>query len=273
MGGLNSLNFSNQDLRNRSFRGRNLSGADFKGSDIRGCDFGHAQLVGANFERARTGQTRRQVFLPLVVAGAFALALAYGLSQMVFGALGQTPEQSAWMSVVMLHIFAGVAGVGSASRALCGWGVRVGRAGIYLSGVCSAALTGFFYLGSYFDQNPQAAIAGAVAGAGLAVVFSLMAKQPMGVIIPAMGAVAAYGFSFLVWTAAIAHVSAGQYIWGICLGALSLVYGGFAICSLQTVGHGASQLIGTSFRGANLTNARFDQGNLKSTDFSQAIGR
>lgn len=272
MGGLNSLDFSNRDLRNRSFRGRNLSGADFRGSDIRGCDFGHAQLVGASFERARTGQTRRQVFLPLVVAGVFALALAYGLSQMVFGALGQTPEQSAWMSVVMLHIFSGVAGVGSASRALFGWGV-IGRAGIYLSGVCSAALAGFFYLGSYFDQSLEAAIAGAVAGAGLAVVLSLVAKKPMGVITPAMGAIAAYGFSFLVWTAAIAHLSARQYIWGVCLSALSLVYVWFAICSLQAVGLGVSQLIGTSFRGANLTNAQFDQGNLKNTDFSQAIGR
>ncbi|MBD1919226.1 MULTISPECIES: pentapeptide repeat-containing protein [Cyanophyceae] len=273
MGDLDSLDFSNRDLRNRSFRGRNLSGADFEGSDIRGCNFGHAQLVGANFERARTGQTRRQVFLPLVVAGAFALALAYGLSHMVFGALGQTPEQSAWMSVVMLHIFSGVAGVGSASRALFGWGGRVGRAGMHLSGVCSAALVGFFYLGNYFDQSLKAAIAGAVAGAGLAVVFGLMAKKPMGVIIPALGAIAAYGFSFLVWTAAIAHLSARQYIWGVCLGALSLAYVGFAICSLQALGHGVSQLIGTSFRGANLTNAQFDQGNLKNTDFSKAIGR
>lgn len=272
MGGLNFLDFSNRDLRNRSFRGRNLSGADFRGSDIRGCDFGHAQLVGANFERARTGQTRRQVFLPLVVAGTFALALAYGLSHMVFGALGQTPEQSAWISVVMLHIFSGVAGVGSASCALFGRGV-IDRAGMYLSGVCSVALIGFFYLGSYFDQNIKAAIAGAVAGAGLAVVFSLIAKKPMGVFIPAMGAIAAYGFSFLVWTAAIAHLSARQYIWGICLGALSLVYVGFALYSLQAVGYGVSQLVGTSFRGANLTNAQFDQGNLKNTDFSQAIGR
>ncbi|MEP0948469.1 MULTISPECIES: pentapeptide repeat-containing protein [Cyanophyceae] len=192
---------------------------------------------------------------------------------MVFGALGQTPEQSAWISVVMLHIFSGVAGVGSVSHALVGRDVSASRAGLYLSGVCSAALLGFFYLGSYFDQNLKAAIAGAVAGAGLAIVFSLMAKRPMGVFIPAMGAIAAYGFSFLIWTAAIAHLSARQYIWGVCLGALSLVYVWFAICSLRAVGHGVSQLIGTSFRGANLTNAQFDQGNLKNTDFSKAIGR
>ena len=272
MGGLNSLDFSNRDLRNRSFRGRDLSGADFRGADIRGCDFGHAQLVRANFERARTGQTRRQVFLPLGVAGGLALALAYGLSHMVFGALGQTPEQPAWMSVVMLHIFSGVAGVSSASRALVGWGV-IGRAGLYLSGACSAALIGFFYLGSYFDQSLKAAIAGAVAGAGLAIVLSLMAEKPMGVIVPAMGTMAAYGFSFLVWTAAIAHLSARQYIWGVGLGALSLVYVGFALCSLRAVGYGVSQLTGTSFRGANLTNAQIHQGNLKNTDFSKANGQ
>jgi uncharacterized protein YjbI with pentapeptide repeats len=273
MGDLGSLDFSNQDLRNRSFRGRNLNGADFRGSDIRGCDFSGAQLVGANFERARTGQTRRQGFLPLVVTGACALALAYGLAQMIFAALGQTPEQPTWISVVMLHIFSGVAGAGSASGALLGWLSRAGWAGMYLSGVCSAALTGFFYVGSYFDQSLEAAIAGAVAGAILTAILGLTVRRQIGILFPAMGAVAAYGFSFLMWTTAIAHLNAAQYVWGFCLGALSLVYVGFVICSLRGIGHGISQLMGTSFRGADITNAQFDQANLGKADFSGVRGR
>ncbi|MFB8790512.1 MAG: pentapeptide repeat-containing protein [Potamolinea sp.] len=60
------LNFTNQDLRNRSFKGQNLIGADFSGCDIRGCNFSYALLQGANFERTKAGQTPRQ-FIPLVV--------------------------------------------------------------------------------------------------------------------------------------------------------------------------------------------------------------
>jgi hypothetical protein len=272
MNDLDPLNFSNRDLRNRSFRGKNLNGVDFSGADIRGCDFSYSRLVGANFERARAGQTSRQVLPPLLIAGILALVSANGVARLIFASLGQTPAQASWFSVMMLHIFSGVSGIGSASRVLLGLDSRVGKVAMYLSGICSGALMTFFYAGSYSGNNSQTAIAGAIVGAGFVAILNLIVRRPMAILVLAMGAVAAYGFSFLIWTVASACFSTERYEWGICSGALSLVYVWFVICSLRTIGHEISQLIGTSFQGADITNTQFDQADLKNTDFSRVIG-
>lgn len=58
---MHPLNYSNQNLQNRSFKGQNLSGVDFSGSDLQGCDFTGANLTAASFKWARTGQSSRQV--------------------------------------------------------------------------------------------------------------------------------------------------------------------------------------------------------------------
>jgi uncharacterized protein YjbI with pentapeptide repeats len=56
------LDFSNQDLRNRSFKGQNLAGANFRKADIRGCDFSTANLNGADFSGVIAGQSKKQIF-------------------------------------------------------------------------------------------------------------------------------------------------------------------------------------------------------------------
>lgn len=267
-----SLNFSNRDLRNRSFRGKNLNSANFSGADIRGCDFSRAQLVAANFERARAGQTQRQRVLPILSAGILAIVSANGIAQLAFASLGQTPAQSAWFSVVLLHLFAAVAGVGAASRALLGFNSRAGQIGMYLCGCCSAALVAFFYTGSFSGNSSQAAIAGAIIGAGLMAILNFFARQQMAIPSLTMGAVAAYGFSFLSWTVATTCFLTERHIWGLCAGGLSCLYVWFIVCALRTIGYEISQQIGTSFRSADLTHARFDQANLQNTDFSRVVG-
>jgi uncharacterized protein YjbI with pentapeptide repeats/gas vesicle protein len=67
------LDFSNQDLRDRSFKGReDLAGADFRKADIRGCDFSNANLEGADFSGVTAGKSSKQIFI--VVAGSVAAA-------------------------------------------------------------------------------------------------------------------------------------------------------------------------------------------------------
>ncbi len=48
-------------------------------------------LIDACFERARTGQTRRQRVIFLLLAIGVALVVADAISRLIFGALGQTP--------------------------------------------------------------------------------------------------------------------------------------------------------------------------------------
>lgn len=50
-----SQDFSGQNLRGRSFRGQNLEGANFSYADIQGTDFSNANLRRANFSHAQAG--------------------------------------------------------------------------------------------------------------------------------------------------------------------------------------------------------------------------
>ena len=62
------LDFSNQDLRNRSFKGRqDLAGANFQKADIRGCDFSKANLKGADFSEIKAGRSGKQIFITLLI--------------------------------------------------------------------------------------------------------------------------------------------------------------------------------------------------------------
>ncbi len=47
-----SLNFSAQNLENKSFKGQNLQGANFSKANLRGADFENANLLSANFSHA-----------------------------------------------------------------------------------------------------------------------------------------------------------------------------------------------------------------------------
>ena len=50
-----SSNFQHQNLQGRSFQGQDLSGANFSYADIRGTNFASSILTGANFSHARAG--------------------------------------------------------------------------------------------------------------------------------------------------------------------------------------------------------------------------
>jgi len=69
--------YENANLRGRSFKGENLSGINFSGADIRGANFTNAILTEANFSHARTGLTpSRSIGL---MVGALVLVAISGL--------------------------------------------------------------------------------------------------------------------------------------------------------------------------------------------------
>lgn len=74
------LDFSNQDLRNRSFKGQDLAGANFRKANIRGCDFSDANLEGADFSGAISGQSGKQTFVGFAFAFAFAFVFVFAVA-------------------------------------------------------------------------------------------------------------------------------------------------------------------------------------------------
>jgi hypothetical protein len=267
------LNFANQDLRNRSFKSQNLNGANFSGCDLRGCDFSHALLQGANFERVKTGQTPRQFIPSVVLAGAVALLSVDAFSKMIFGLLGRTPAEGGWSFVIALGVSLAISGTFSGLRVMMRPKSLARRIATIVSGAASAALLGFFYGGSTTDNNVQIAIAGAVLGGVLMALICLRVRRPIvSVAVAAAGAVAGYGFAFFIGATAIAYLSVQKFVWGVFWSALSLGYIGLTMNSLTLLVREIRQGCGTSFRRADLTNAKFDRAILQNSDFSGAVG-
>jgi Pentapeptide repeats (8 copies) len=252
-----NVDFSHQDLRDRSFKGQALMGANFHGADLRGCDFSQAQLTGANFQNIRTGRTLKQVLPSLLLAIATALPLFDAISRLIFAALGQTPEDSGWFYVLLLYGVLGIAGLG--------YDKRLGG----LSAAAAGAIVGFFYAGSWTGNDPKFAAIGAIVCGLLAAGASFW---NWGIVLTTARLIARYGFAFLIATIALNHLST-QNPWGLFWAFLSMLYTQLTITSLLALLRQFKRVVGTSFQSADLTDATFDHAKLSpSTDFSNIVG-
>jgi hypothetical protein len=258
--------WANRNLRHRSFRGQNLTGADFSGSDLRGCDFSKAQLQHANFRQVKAGLTRRQLGVQIAIALGVALWMGHIVSQLVISSLGQTMDDRAWQFVVLLYVVLGLAGL---SNALQNRAVLPRRSLAILAGALPVALVGFFYAGTASDNNPTVAAIGAVVGAAIGIAGS---GRRFYVITTAAGAVCAYGFTFWLGSTAIALMTVQRFVWGIPIAILTCCWLWLTWRCCCLILDRIQQTIGTSFRGADLTHAKFDQMPLPNTDFSHAVG-
>jgi hypothetical protein len=258
-----SVNLSNHDLRNRSFRGQDLTGIDLENSDLRGCDFSHAQLVGANLQNIRTGRTLKQVLPFFILAILVALPLFDAISRLIFAALGQTSEDAGWNYVLVLYGVLGLAGMGQHTSSPF---FRV------IPATASGALLGFFYGGSWTENDPRIAAISAVTVGLIAAGASFWKRSQVMIAITTARAIARYGFAFLVATIAINHLST-RNPWGLLWSFLAMLYIQFTITALLSLLRQLKRVGGTSFQGANLTDATFDYAKLSpSTDFSNTVG-
>jgi uncharacterized protein YjbI with pentapeptide repeats len=243
-------NFCNANLRGANFKGQDLSGANFSGADIRSANFTDATLRDANFTKAQGGLQRRWMVVQLCLI--VVLAGLSGIMQGFSGALaaawffdGSTDGLIIGCAYVLLLM------VGFAAIALQGLKIRAfGTIVIACASACASAI----------------AIAIAFAGAG-AIAFA------------GAGAIAGTGTGTVAVAGTGADVFAGA---GTVAGAfflLSLYVARqvlkedekFAIVRL--FGLALSALGGTSFCGADLTRATFNQALLKSTNFANSRQR
>ena len=78
-----SQDYSGQNLRGRSFRGKNLEGADFSYADIRGANFTGTNLRGANFTKAKAGLQEQWIVFMLLISCFFSSSI--GLTSALSG--------------------------------------------------------------------------------------------------------------------------------------------------------------------------------------------
>ena len=265
--------FKNQNLQGRSFQQQILNDADFSGADIRGCNFNKAQLAGANFERVKAGLLPQKLMLLSSMTIAIALLVGDALSRLIFGALGQIPNSSAWSFVLILYGVLSLAGASAGISSLNSISLKASRFAGTFSAVLSGALLGFFYAGSASKNNPSLAIAGAISASLVMLAASVFFQQALiRIAIATIATVTTYGAAFLLGATASVSFSADQVAIGITCAIATLVYILLTLNLLKSILRSLKLAATTSFKGANLTNARFDQANLNHTDFSQTIG-
>ncbi|RUT04816.1 hypothetical protein DSM106972_043850 [Dulcicalothrix desertica PCC 7102] len=254
------LNFSNQNLQNRSFKGLNLNGANFSGADIRGCDFSNAQLKDVNLTGAKIGQSPRVFVFVLTIACVVAIITFKAVSEMSFGVLGRTPEESAWSYSVALFVSLGIAGLCASLKRIIKENSIFYRLTTIISGAASGALLGFYYGGSSQGNNPQIAVISAVfASLVMAFVCFKFKTGFVRVVVAVTGCITNYGFAFLLSSLAFAFLSIPNILLGsifICLTLFATASTMF--CLLQAVKEITSVGV-TSFKGADLSNAKFDE--------------
>ncbi len=232
------LNFTNQNLRDRSFKGKNLIGADFSGADIRGCNFHRAQLQDANFNNVRAGKSPRQIaktsailfLITLLFAGTAMITtivvITFAITFFV-GIANINRDTVYWVAVVAIIVFAVAFAIAFTSSCLV-LGKRLTASAITLVLVIAFA-SGF--LGSTFTKI-------LIAGAFTVIADSLRVN---------------------VWLSLIAFLAIEPL----------QIFGSLYLFRITV--NIARNTTGTGFQYADLTNASFRNATLVSCDFSHAI--
>ncbi|MHC5766798.1 MAG: pentapeptide repeat-containing protein [Nostoc sp.] len=277
-----ALDFSGQNLRGRNFKGRkDLAGANFSYADIRGANFTKANLTSANFSHAKAGLQRRwAIFLVLVSC------LLSGLSGFIWELNGNVVSHifdssiykqiAGWITLILLIAFFFVMiykGVGASLRlfvvAFAGAiTISIALVGAF-AGDFAGASAGLFAGGIAVAIVVTTAIAAAIGTAiAITVAGDIAVAGEIAIAIATAIAVVATTFSFSV-AFAIAFTVVGTLL-SIYIGwqAMKGDEKYFFVCNIA-IAFAATG--GTSFRGANLTNADFTQATLKSTDFRNTI--
>jgi uncharacterized protein YjbI with pentapeptide repeats len=272
--------FYQANLRGVVFKGQDLSGQDFGQADIRGANFAKAILVGANFSHAKAGLS--VAWMMGLIAIAVAISLLGGLISGYSAAL----LSNLWIGDAAGFLFGAIALI--SLGALLGIALLQGIGGLLATSAeilaaCLIAIIAFL-------PNSQANLAVDAQFTALAVVGSLAGAGNVAVGVAIARLVPLWNPKFLITLIATLGVLLGIVLgtiqelgYAIALPiALASVLTGEVVGWLAVSGNQKYRLIvslaktlvakgGTSFRGANLTDANFTQAILKNTDLRQAI--
>lgn len=289
-----TLDFSGKDLRGCSFKGKNLTGANFSYADIQGTDFTNAILIGANFRRAKAG-LQRQWIIALAIVSLLLSALSGFIASWAGIFVGNKlidgdPAYVFARRVTIIILFA-VFFFATTRRGL-GAGLRTVALAAVLAAASSAALavaltvTGAGTGTLTGALTGAGALGGALGGAGAwagTLAGTLAVALAVGGAMAVAGAVVGTVAVALAMVVAVAGAGAGTVVVAVAVawaGATTLLGSYFAwralafdqkFALIRRLAVAFAATGGTSFRGANLTNADFTKATLKNTNLSNAI--
>ena len=224
------MDFSGQNLQGRNFRGQDLTGANFSHADIRGANFSNAILKGADFTGAEAGLQKRWIVGQLLLI--FLLSALTGVLQGYF-------------SYFIAYYFPRW------------WASAYDWSGFVFD--LTYTVTYFIIIIATFAAIVrQGFTARALATIGIAVAFAATFAVAVAVAVTVTGEVAAA--VAVAFAAAIAGALLGVYV------AWRSLKGDEKFALVRTIGVAFGAIGGTSFCGADLTDADFSKAILKSGD-------
>ena len=281
--------YENTNLQSQSFKGKDLSDVSFCDSDIRGANFTNTNLTGANFSNVRTGLTPFRTFnliaTSLILVTISGLIVGYSSAFPAFIANLLTEKNIAGKEILItsgllilisfvfiivrkglgssLGIMAIITAVVTAIIAFAGTGNSAITAAAVLQAVIIAmivagVLVTSLALSIFLSITTTKALpipvilalAPAILGAQEGVKGSAAASLSMSLTMTGIVAIALIGLSTYISLQAMADDKKYKLIRSISI----------SLCAS----------FGTSFRGANLTDADFSQATLPHTDFRKA---
>ncbi|MDB9459335.1 pentapeptide repeat-containing protein, partial [Dolichospermum circinale CS-545/17] len=277
--------YNRQNLQGRSFKGQDLTGANFSQADIRGANFTNADLTGAKFNEAIAGT--QKLFITFLVIFLFFLSGISGLSS---GASGYMAAQFFNNLAIDNQFNSSIAFFVLLSLLLII--INQGIIGLVVGLIITAILVGIFTILGYNNYTASFSVSGAFAGTlatSIAFVTAYyIAGMFGGILIAIFSIIGACIGSFYISaftkyrilnnTLLVTSVSGNLIgIFAVSCATLFSVYVAWQTIKRNnkySILHNIALLFitfnGTSFHGADLTDADFTGATLKNTDFRAA---
>lgn len=280
-------NFQNTDLKFQSFEGEDLSEVDFSYADLRGVNFVNTTLRGAKFLHAKAGLTRRSMLFLIIISLLLAGFSGYaaGINSVIaIDELFKSGIDATMVSIALIALFTAFIRGGFIEALIAIVSAIAGTA--IILGIIFGFQAGQDGMNAVRDAALWTAGVGAWSLAGIwgtTVVFVLMNFIPKHEILFVLKYIF-FGFgaylSFIIWSGAHKESSFAFFLTIILT--IAIIWLGNntgyrtikehpKLSDLKQNISGVVSKFGTRFTNADLTNAFFNEAEIRGVDFKKAI--
>ena len=181
-------------------------------------------------------------FMAITLAVIAAIITIKAVSIMMFASLGSTPS-SRLSYVLVLQTVLAVIGISSYLSNSVRSNSLLKQLSFFLTTALCGLLLGFYYAGSYTDNNPRYAIFGAIACGIIFTIIAVFQKQLVVRAISFISSICAYGFALMAGIRGINLLAAAQFTPGIIWIGISLIFIGLSVANVGTAQVSRSSLI------------------------------